>query len=74
MSDTPHHARAPARVQSAHERRLRELRAVQLHRQRRPRLAIAAVTADGGDRLIHPLFVSVSPDMHLADHDGQAPR
>ena len=39
-----------------------------------PASAIAAVTDDGGERLIHPLFVSVTPDMHLADHDGQAPR
>ena len=39
-----------------------------------PASAIVAVCADGGERLIHPLFVSVTPDMHLADHDGQAPR
>ena len=39
-----------------------------------PASAIVAVCADGGERHIHPLFVSVTPDMHLADHDGQAPR
>ena len=39
-----------------------------------PASAIVAVTEDGGDRLLHPLFVSVTPDMRLADHDGQAPR
>ena len=39
-----------------------------------PASAIVATTADGADRHIHPLFVSVTPDMHLADHDGQAPR
>ena len=38
-----------------------------------PASAIVAVTADGDDHLVHPLFVSVTPDMHLADHDGQAP-
>ena len=39
-----------------------------------PASAIVAVAEDGGDRLLHPLFVSVTPDMHLADHDGQAPQ
>ena len=39
-----------------------------------PASAIVAVAEDGGDRLLHPLFVSVTPDMHLADHDGRAPR
>ena len=38
-----------------------------------PASAIVTVAEDGGDRLVHPLFVSVTPDMHLADHDGQAP-
>ena len=39
-----------------------------------PASAIVAVAEDGGDRLLHPLFVSVTPDMHLADHDGQVPQ
>ena len=38
-----------------------------------PASAIVAVTEDGDDRLLHPLFVSVTPDMRLADHDGRAP-
>ena len=38
-----------------------------------PASAIVAVTGDGGNRLLHPLFVSVTPDVRLADHDGRAP-
>jgi hypothetical protein len=38
-----------------------------------PSAAIVAVNRDGEDYLIKPLFVSVTPGMSLADHDGVAP-
>ena len=45
-----------------------------------PAAAIVAVTAQPPDQQggeaeygIHPLFVSVTPEMHLTDHDGRKP-
>lgn len=38
-----------------------------------PAAAIVAVNRDAGDYLITPLFVSVTPDMTLTDHDGCEP-
>jgi hypothetical protein len=38
-----------------------------------PASAIVAVNRDGDDYTITPLFVSVTPDMILADHDGRKP-
>ncbi len=37
-----------------------------------PASCIVAVTAQGDDVLITPLFVSVTSDMLLTDHDGVA--
>lgn len=37
-----------------------------------PASCIVAVTAQGDEVLITPLFVSVTPDMVLTDHDGVA--
>lgn len=40
----------------------------------RPTAAICAVgAAEQGDVTITPLFVAVTPDMALTDHDGTAP-
>jgi hypothetical protein len=36
-----------------------------------PAAAIVAVSRDGGGYSITPLFVSVTPSLHLTDHDGQ---
>jgi hypothetical protein len=36
-----------------------------------PATAIAAVNRDGGQYIIRPLFVSVTPSLVLTDHDGQ---
>lgn len=38
-----------------------------------PGTAIVAVNEDGGSYNITPLFVSVTPGMALADHDGTTP-
>jgi hypothetical protein len=38
-----------------------------------PASAIVAVNRDGEDYVITPLFVSVTPGMGLADHDGVRP-
>jgi hypothetical protein len=38
-----------------------------------PATAIVAVNSDGGMYDIVPLFVSVTPDMTLTDHDGREP-
>lgn len=35
-----------------------------------PACAIVAVNPDGGDYIFTPLFVSVTADMVLTDHDG----
>ncbi|RBI76134.1 hypothetical protein DQW77_04425 [Roseovarius sp. TE539] len=35
-----------------------------------PAAAIVALTPDGDELTITPLFVSVTPDMILTDHDG----
>lgn len=35
-----------------------------------PAAAIVAINRDGDDYVITPLFVSVTPGMALADHDG----
>lgn len=35
-----------------------------------PAAAIVAVNEEGGEYKITPLFVSVTPDMALTDHDG----
>lgn len=40
------------------------------HVNGQPAAAIVAVTPDGDDFTITPLFVSVTPDMILTDHDG----
>lgn len=37
-----------------------------------PASCIVAVTEEGDQILIQPLFVSVTPDMVLTDHDGVA--
>ncbi|MCA6355228.1 hypothetical protein [Phenylobacterium sp.] len=36
----------------------------------RPSAAIVAVTRDEADYVLSPLFVAVTPDMVLTDHDG----
>ena len=36
-----------------------------------PGCAIVAITPDGSEFNITPVFVSVSPGMKLADHDGK---
>ena len=38
-----------------------------------PATAIVAVNQDGGDYLITPLFVSITENMVLTDHDGREP-
>ena len=38
-----------------------------------PASAIVAVNREGEDYVITPLFVSVTPGMELADHDGKRP-
>lgn len=38
-----------------------------------PASAIVAVSRDGEDYLIEPLFVSITDDMSLTDHDGREP-
>jgi hypothetical protein len=38
-----------------------------------PASAIVAVTGDGADFELTPLFVSVTPGMILTDHDGTEP-
>jgi len=38
-----------------------------------PAAAIAAVNRDGDDFTITPLFISVTPEMELTDHDGHPP-
>lgn len=38
-----------------------------------PTAAIVAVTNDDGNYLIQPLFVGVTDDMRLTDHDGLLP-
>jgi hypothetical protein len=38
-----------------------------------PAAAIVAITREGDDYLITPLFVSITPGMALCDHDGAAP-
>lgn len=38
-----------------------------------PAAAIAAVNRDGDDFTVTPLFVSVTPEMVLTDHDGKEP-
>lgn len=38
-----------------------------------PAAAIVAVTRNGEDYTITPLFVSVTPSMQLCDHDGAPP-
>ena len=40
------------------------------HVNGQPAAAIVAVTPDGDNFTITPLFVSVTPDMILTDHDG----
>ena len=37
----------------------------------RPSAAIVAVTRDREDVVLSPLFVAVTPDMVLTDHDGR---
>jgi hypothetical protein len=37
-----------------------------------PAAAIVAVNQDGDDYAITPLFVSITPALILADHDGQS--
>lgn len=37
----------------------------------RPSAAIVAVTRDREDYVLSPLFVAVTPDMVLTDHDGR---
>jgi hypothetical protein len=39
-----------------------------------PAAAIVAVTHEGEDFILTPLFVSVTPGMALTDHDGVAPQ
>lgn len=39
-----------------------------------PTVAIVAVTKAPDGFLISPLFVAVTDQMHLTDHDGAAPR
>ena len=36
-----------------------------------PSVAIVAVTRDAADYVLSPLFVAVTPDMVLTDHDGR---
>jgi hypothetical protein len=38
-----------------------------------PASAIVAVNRDGGDYILSPLFVSVTPSLQLTDHDGRQP-
>jgi hypothetical protein len=38
-----------------------------------PTAAIVAITDDRGEFDITPLFVAVTPDMRLTDHDGTRP-
>jgi hypothetical protein len=38
-----------------------------------PAAAIVAITRDGREYNVIPLFVSVTPDMRLTDHDGREP-
>jgi len=38
-----------------------------------PASAIVAINRDGENYTVTPLFVSVTADMVLADHDGRAP-
>jgi hypothetical protein len=38
-----------------------------------PAAAIVAITRNGEDYAIAPLFVSVTPGMALSDHEGGAP-
>lgn len=38
-----------------------------------PASAIVAITPDGEDYTVTPLFVSITPGMDLTDHDGVAP-
>ena len=37
----------------------------------RPSAAIVTVTETGADVVLSPLFVAVTPDMVLTDHDGR---
>ena len=37
-----------------------------------PAATIVAVNRDGDDYTISPLFVALTPDMFLTDHDGRA--
>lgn len=37
----------------------------------KPAAAIVNVTKDGEEFVISPLFVSITPDMALTDHDGR---
>ena len=37
----------------------------------RPSAAIVAVSQAGADYVLSPLFVAVTPDMVLTDHDGR---
>jgi len=39
----------------------------------KPAAAIVAINQAGGDYCITPLFVSVTDEMVLVDHDGQQP-
>lgn len=39
----------------------------------KPSTAIVAITSEGEDFLVQPLFVAVTPDMVLRDHEDQEP-
>ena len=38
-----------------------------------PAVAIVAVNRDGEDYVVNPLFVSITAEMDLRDHDGREP-
>ena len=39
-----------------------------------PSAAIVAITQDGEEYGIHPLFVAITPGMSLTDHEGEEPK
>lgn len=39
-----------------------------------PSATIVAITKEGKEYIIHPLFVAITPGMMLTDHDGNEPK